>query len=76
MGIDVLQVRPSDSPGYVRLVLSDPIGVPAAGAEVVAALPGGGEQRIIVHGQRELELLADATLVTFPDGSTFKPSTK
>lgn len=69
---DVLQSRPADSPGYVRLLLSDAVGDVQAGAEVVATVPDG-EQVILLHGQREFDVIDTTTLVTFPDGSTWKP---
>lgn len=66
----VLLAEPSDSPGYVRLILRAPIGHRQA-SDLVVAKRGDEEFQFFLHAQDELDVPAGST-VTFPDGSTFK----
>lgn len=72
---DVLLARASDSPGYITLLLADPVGQAAAGDTVTAETPDG-DVTLVLHGQRELDVPDTATRVQFPDGAEWKPSKK
>lgn len=73
---EVIHSKPSDSPGYVSITLDEPIGRAHAGAQLLIDHPehkntGREDGKIvhILHGQRELDVLAGST-VEFPDGTS------
>jgi hypothetical protein len=70
--VNVLLARPADSDGYTHLILADPSASPAPASRSPIDTPDGASS-IILHGQREFDVLSSATAVHFPDGTAWKP---
>ena len=73
--MDVLQARPSDSKGYTRLTLADPVGQPAAGVIVTCTVGEDVVHEITLHGQTAVDV-PEGAIVNFPDGSSWEPEAK
>jgi hypothetical protein len=68
----ILHTRPSDSEGYTHLILDGQIGQAGAGVEVTGDM-GEESWSLIMHGQHELDVPNEVTVVVFPDGTEWKP---
>ena len=64
----VVHQHPSDSPGYTRVMVRDPVGQTQAGAQVVAHYGNGQTHELLLHGQKEFDVPTGSRVV-FPDGT-------